>query len=183
MKYIFDFDDVLFYNTKRLKEIMYMHLEKAGVPRNISEAYYKTVRTNQFRLKDFLRHFSVDESIYEKILEESKDFINEELIILIKKIKKENCYIVTYGDKEQQLDKIKITGVEALVSRIIITEDAYSKKETVEEICAKYKDEKVIFIDDKVQYFKDLDFKKYPNLKTILYTGQNAKKLLEEINK
>lgn len=182
MKYIFDFDDVLFYNTKQLKERMYMYLGKAGIPRSTAEAYYKTVRMNQFKLKDFLRHFSVDENIYKNILEESKDFINKELVAFIKKMGRKNCYIVTYGDKEHQLDKIKVTGVETLVSRIIITEEAHSKKEEVENICAKHKDEKVVFIDDKAIYFEDLDFKKYPNLQTILYVNQSVEDLLREIN-
>ena len=176
MRFIFDFDDVLFHNTKQLKEYMYACLEKAGISRNIAEKYYKTVRKNQFWLKDFLYHFSIEENMYEKILNKSKNFINKELITLVKKIGKENCYIITHGNEEYQRDKIRITGIEPLVSEIIVISD--SKKEAVEKICAKYKDEEIIFIDDKAHHFEDLDFKKYPNLKTILYDEEGLGKIL-----
>lgn len=171
MKYIFDFDDVLFNNTKQFKEYMYGCLEKAGIPREVAETYYKTVRENKFWLKDFLRHFSLEESMYEKMLQESKGFVNEELLALIKQIGKENCYIVTHGNEEYQRDKIRITGIKLLVSEIIVISG--SKKEAVEKICAKHKNEIVVFIDDKAKHFEDLDFIKHPNLKTVLYTGQD----------
>ena len=46
---------------------------------------------------------------------------------------------------------------------------ADEKRELIEKICAEYKDEPILFIDDKIKHFEDLDFKKCPNLKTILY--------------
>ena len=55
MKYIFDFDDVLFNNTKQFKEHMYACLEKAGVSRGKAEEYYNTVRENRFSLKAFIK--------------------------------------------------------------------------------------------------------------------------------
>ncbi len=179
MKFIFDFDDVLFDNTRQFKEHMYMHLEKAGVSRNEAEKYYKTIPKNKFWLKELLIHFSLKESLYEKILAESKNFINEELINIIKKLGKENCYIVTHGYDKWQRDKIKKTGIKSLFSEIIVVSG--NKKEAVKKICAKHKDEKVIFIDDKIRHFEDLDFVKYPNLKTILYDEQGLEKLKAEI--
>ncbi len=179
MKFIFDFDDVLFDNTKKFKEHMYASLEKAGVSRNIAEEYYKTVRGNKFWLKEFLTHFSIKESTYEKILNESKNFTNNELINIVKKLGKENCYIVTHGGEKWQRDKIKITGIESFFSEIIVVQG--SKKEAVEKICAKHKEEKVLFIDDKAKHFENLDFKKYPNLKTILYDEQGFERLTKEI--
>ena len=37
--------------------------------------------------------------------------------------------------------------------------------------------EEVIFVDDKAKHFEDLDFKKYPNLKTVLYDDKGFEKL------
>jgi len=176
MKFIFDFDDVLFHNTKLFKEHMYMSLEKTGIPRNTAEEYYKTVRVNRFWLKDFLHHFSLEKSMYEKLLNESKNFTNKELVTLMKKLGRENCYIVTHGNEEYQRDKIRKAGIESFFSEIIVVQE--NKKEAVEKICAKHKDEKVIFIDDKAHHFENLDFKKYPNLTTILYTGQDLTSIL-----
>ena len=95
---------------------------------------------------------------------------------IIKKLGKENCYIVTLGNEEFQRDKIKRAGIESLFFKIVVVWG--SKKEAVEKICAKHINEKVIFIDDKAKYFEDLDFKKYPNLKTILYNERGFEKVL-----
>lgn len=171
MKYIFDFDDVLFDNTKKFKEHMYACVEQAGISRELAETYYKTVRTNKFWLKDFLAHFGLPENVYEKIVGESPNFTNKKLVEILKSLGKENCYIVTHGHDAYQRDKIQRTGIDQLVSEVIVVSD--SKKEAVEKICAQHQNEKVLFIDDKAHHFENLDFKKYPNLKTILYTGQN----------
>ncbi|MFA6353590.1 MAG: hypothetical protein WCW93_01520 [Candidatus Paceibacterota bacterium] len=184
MKYIFDFDDVLFNtscNPKNFREHIYSSLEKAGVPHNLSKEYVEKERWNKFSLKKMLAHFSVNENMYKEIMGKNKSFVKNELITWIKKLGKSNCYVVSYGEAEYQIDKIERTGVSSLFSEIIVVSG--SKKEAIEKICTKHKEEKVVFIDDKAKHFEDLDFKKYPNLKTILYTGQNAKSLImNEIN-
>jgi len=189
MKYIFDFDDVLFHNSEKLKKRIYSCLDKAGIPYDIAEAYYKKVRGGEFSLKNFLSEIIDLEKkkdinlveLYEEIMKECPNFINTELVNLVQKLEKENCYLVTYGGYEHNKSKIERSGITPLFSEIHIVFG--SKKEVVEKICAKHRNEKVIFIDDKAKHFEDLDFKKYPNLKTILYTGQSAEKLIEEINK
>lgn len=176
MKFIFDFDDVLFNNTKQFKEHMYACLEKAGVPRSTAEKYYKEVRMNQFCLKQIIINFSLKEDLYEKILKENNNFKNQKLINLVKKLGKENCYIVTRGDEKLQREKIRSIGIDSLFSEIIVVSE--TKKEAVEKICVKHKNEEIIFVDDKSEHFKDLDFKKYPNLKTILYDEQGFEKII-----
>ena len=175
MKYIFDFDDVLFYTTKHRLEHMFILLEKSGIERSKIEEYYKEKRLSGFSLRDTLAYFfagtEVDcEKLYDEIMGKSENFINTELINVLKSLGKENCFLITHGGDEFQNDKIRRAGVSQLFAEIIIL--IGSKKEAVESICEKYKNEKVVFVDDKAHYFQDLDFKKYPNLKTILYTGQ-----------
>lgn len=147
MKYIFDFDDVLFNNTKMFKEHIYQCLEETGIKRNIAEEYYQTVREREFSLKDFT---------------------NTVLVDTVKKLGKENCFIITNGEQEFNSDKIKYSGVGYLFNKIYIVPG--SKKEFVYEICNKYKDEKVIFTDDKIRFFEELDLSKYPNLHNVLYS-------------
>jgi HAD superfamily hydrolase (TIGR01509 family) len=175
MKFIFDFDDVLFHTTSKFKKHKDAILAKAGLPLNLSREYSEKERWNLFSLKKMLAHFSISPKLYEKIMEESKNYVNKELLEIIKKIGKSNCYLVTYGDEEFQKDKIKRTDVSPFFSEIIIVSD--SKKEAIEKICAKYKNEKVVFIDDKAKHFENLDFKKCPNLKTILYDEKGLEKL------
>lgn len=177
MKFIFDFDDVLFHTTKHFKEHMLSVMEKVGAPRSFVIEYLDKERWKLFSLKKLVARFAPinKESVYEEIMGKSDVFINYELFELIKKLGKSNCFIVTYGEKEFQLDKIGRTGLTHLFSEIIVTPG--SKKEAVKKICLKYKDEEVVFIDDKEHHFKDLDLKQYPNLKTILYDENGLEKL------
>ena len=66
-----------------------------------------------------------------------------------------------------------------MFSEIIVVPD--SKKNVVERIAAVHKNEEVVFIDDKISHFEDLDFEKYPNLKTILYDEKGLEKVKEII--
>jgi len=177
MKFIFDFDDVLFHTTKHFREHLLVVLEKIGISRDFVIEYLEKERWKLLSLKKLVTHFVNDdkENIYKEIMGKNKDFLNDDLFILIKKLGKSNCYIVTYGEEEFQKDKIKRTGIASLFSEIIVVPG--SKKEAIEKICAKHKNEEVIFIDDKAHHFKDLDFKKYPNLKTILYDDKGLEKL------
>lgn len=179
MKFIFDFDDVLFFNTKQLKERIYASLAKAGVSRSKAEEYYKKTDGINFQLKDMLNYFSLNEDLYEEILKENKNFINKELLEIIKKLGKENCFILTHGVEDWQKDKIKSAGIAPLFSDIIIVSE--QKKDSIENICVKYKDEQVIFVDDKIKYLENIDMTKCPNLKTILYDENGLEKLKAEI--
>ena len=178
MKFIFDFDGVLF-NAKEFIKFMYDYLEKTGTPRSITEEYYKKVGGTQFGLKEMLSHFSIDESFYEKILNESPKFNNKELLDVVNKLGKENCYIVSHAKENWQRDKISKTGIGQYFSEIYVVSE--SKKGAVEALCKKHEKETVVFVDDKAKYFENLDFEKYPNLKTILYDDQGLEKLKREI--
>ena len=112
-------------------------------------------------------------------MHECPNLLNTELIETVKKLGKENCFIVTNGEQEFNHDKILRIGLQDLFYEQNIFIVLGSKKEIIEKICAKHKNEKVIFIDDKAKHFEDLDFTKCPNLKTILYTGQKLEGVLE----
>ena len=193
MKVIFDFDDVLFYNTKLFKEHMYSCLEKAGVPRDESESFYKETRGerklhgNQFSLKGFIATLLEKKEIktvsgkkiYEDILGKIKNSLNTELIEIVKKVGKDNCYLVSNGDIEYQADKVRESGIEELFREFYPIPG--TKKEIVEEICQRHKDEPVIFIDDRPYYFEDLDMEKCKNLKTVLYDENGLEKVCDAI--
>lgn len=181
MKLILDFDDVLFNNTKQFKERMFSSVAKQGIPRIKAEEYYKKIRVNQFSLKNFLTVLfngekAIIRKVYKEIMKKCPDFLNKKLIELVKKIGKRDCYLVSTGDKEFQHEKIKKSGTWKLFTEVRIT--TVSKKDFVEEICEKNKGGKVIFVDDKAVFFADLNMKRYPNLKTVLYDKDGYKKLL-----
>jgi len=178
MKYIFDFDDVLFNNTAQFKKHMFRVIAKAGVSEDTARKYYLEVHEKEFSLKKFMSvlfsRYNINENkvanSYKKIMEESPDFLNIELIEKVKKLEKENCFIVTNGEREFNQDKIKYSGIGNLFKKIYIVPG--TKKEVICALCRKYKNEKVFFVDDKIKFFADLDFKKCPNLTTILYNNQ-----------
>ncbi|OGJ01450.1 hypothetical protein A3G98_00865 [Candidatus Nomurabacteria bacterium RIFCSPLOWO2_12_FULL_37_8] len=180
MKYIFDFDDVLF-NTKQFKQHIFSCLLKRGLSQRVTQAYYKKIREKEFSLKNFIMNLFLHEQIkkidvqntYEEIMHECPNFVNQELLIVVRNSGTANCYIVTCGEKEFQKNKIKRSGIAHLFSKITI--EPGSKKRTVEKICAKNKGERVFFIDNTANHFEDLNLDKCPNLKTILYTGQDLR--------
>ncbi len=183
MKFIFDFDDVLFNNTKQFKPYMYTCLEKAGVPQDVAETYYKEVREKEFSLINFITTLLgrqnikqiKPENVYKEIMERSKDFINVQLIEFVKKLGKENCFIITNGEYQFNYDKVYGSGVNPLFNKIYIVPG--SKKEVIYEICEKYKDEEVVFVDDKTKFIDDIELSKYPNLKTVLFDETSFEKL------
>ena len=118
MKFIFDFDDVLFNNTSQFKPYMYAVLERAGVPRAKAEKYYQTVREDGFSLRAFIKNLFVFENIgrdieevYREIMTGCSNFLNERLIEAVKRVGLENCYIVTNGEKEFNKDKLVYSGI------------------------------------------------------------------------
>ncbi len=187
IKLIFDFDDVVFNNTEQFKKHMFSSIKKAGVEQNFAEEYYKKVRTKEFSLKDFLNYLfkqknikkSLVKKVYEEIMSQCPNFLNKEILKIVKRIGKQNCYLATNGDEEFQLDKIKMSKISALFNAIYSVPG--SKKKIIEKICEENLNSRVIFIDNRVEFFKDINIKKYKNLKTILFNGDNFEDIEKEI--
>lgn len=179
-KYIFDFDDVLFFNTEKFKKHMYQCFEEVGVPYDIVKQYYKIEKEKGWILQNLVEAILNGENIttvtktdlFEKIMQECKNFVNTELVNKIKELDVNNCYIVTHGVTEYQLEKVRRTELEPLFCHISVVQD--TKKGSIEAICEEFKDHEVIFVDDKEKRFADLDFDKYPNLRKVLYVGPES---------
>lgn len=187
-KYIFDFDDVLFFNTEKFKKHMYKCFEEIGVPYDVVKKYYAIEKEKGWVLQNLVASvlkgenlISINkEELSEKIMRECKNFINNKLIDEIKQLDVKDCYIVTDGVKEYQLEKINRTNLNFFFTQIFTVQD--TKKRPVESICDQFRDDRIVFIDDKEKRFADLDFKKYPNLRTVLYIGPESIKEIFETN-
>ena len=159
MKLILDFDDVLF-KAKDLKAYMYRLLEEERVE-NVQGLYEKErAGGGVFSMKAFLRRVLNDgregveervDALYGKILVKSKECINTEMLTLIEKAGKENCIIVTNGEEEWQTDKLQASGIGELVSLVYVVSG--SKSECIEDLCARYSTQEIIFVDDKNDFF------------------------------
>ncbi len=184
MKLILDFDDVLF-DAKALKEVMFDVLRNEGVE-NGEQLYEAERRSGRaFIPRDFLRRacasqeeegdttIEVDVDVmYESIISRCPEFTNQELVELIGSVGGENCYIVTNGNEEFQMDKIVRAGLDTLVAKVIIVPG--TKSVEIEHICKQFPDEEVVFLDDKTIYFDDIDREACKNLKTVLYNDKGT---------
>jgi hypothetical protein len=183
MKVIFDFDDVLF-NAKAFKEMIFFELEKEGAV-NVKEKYQiEREKKRSFDLKLFLRSCSFNEekvnSLYDTCISFSKDLANQEMVSIITKLGKENIFVLSQGAEQFQRDKIDATLGNLLDAiHIIIVPD--SKKDDIVRICNQFRNEGVIFVDDKVEFLNNLPVSDLPNLKTVLFNHNGTHTLGEEI--
>ncbi len=189
MKLILDFDDVLF-NAGDFKKILFERLESYF--KNLKNFEHFSVddirarydaerlKDTPFSLKSFLKNIfeEVHESsigvsiIYDEVMSHCRECVNHDLVGVVDKVGKENCFIVTSGDREFQNDKIVRTELGALVSRAIIVPGG--KSDQVESICLEFPGEDIIFVDDKNKYFTDIDMEVCKNLKTVLYNKNHG---------
>jgi hypothetical protein len=187
MKFIFDFDDVIIENTKKLKPYIFGALEhQYGISQVESLAEYKKLANEEFSLKRFITNLFLTrglgedqaDELYKRILITSKGFLNLEMLHLIERLGKENCFLVTNGEPNWQEDKLEATEVKKYFkeSRIVTG----SKRDAVTEICRKNSRDKVLFVDDKDKSFNDINQKEVPNLTTFHFTADKSVKDLEK---
>ena len=189
MKLILDFDDVLFNNTKGLKIKIFEVLARHGIV-NSESAYLRKREGNEpFSLINFLHEIIAtqgvagvnEQELYEEISESFSGLLNEPLLALIRdmKISRDDCFIVTSGEKKYQEDKIEGSGITRIfnVARIV----DHSKKLEVEKICRDFPEDEIIFVDDKEKFFRELDMEACSNLKTVLYNEHGLENLKAEI--
>jgi FMN phosphatase YigB (HAD superfamily) len=182
MKLILDFDDVLL-NAKGLKQVMCDILREEGVE-NGEELYEEERKSGRaFIPKEFLQRsclasrgesfVAVDvDMMYEKMLDACAYLVNQELVTLIKKVGKDNCFIVSNGNQEFQENKIQRSGLDVLVKKIVIVSGTKSLE--IEQICAEFPQDSILFIDDKSINFNDINLNMCKNLKMILYKGKES---------
>lgn len=178
MKYIFDFDDTLF-DTAKFKELIFTTLLAYGTtsPDEIKASYDAERKSGPpFSLMNFLKKFNA-EGEYMKIMSHCPYLLNTELIDAVRRLGKENCYIVTHGEREFQEAKIKESGIWNFFS--LITTTAKGKKEQIEEVCKIYPNESVVFIDNNPKFISEPGLTSIPNLTTLLYKPGMISEIIE----
>lgn len=180
MKIFIDFDDVLF-NTKDFKNDIRRIFEKNGVSEKIFSKYYKEFPTR--KKKGEIRKYNPREQIrkikklgikiggierdFSNLLKKSKKYIFNDGIKFLNKFKKEELYIVSYGDKKFQTEKIENSGIGNYFKKILIADTSKAvgirkalRNKNIEP------GEAIIFIDDRVKFLRDIK-KSYPGMVTI----------------
>ncbi len=190
-KYIFDFDDTLFKNTEMLKPRIFSMIAKAtGLSeKDIETRYYIPAVRDHFSLIEFIKELFVEkeipeegaDSLFQEIMGESHQFLNMDLVEEMKKIPREDRFIVTTGQYDFNWSKLAYSGILEYfnISHIVVVPGEKSK--AVKKICYDNKDFTVVFIDDKPRFIEELDKANIPNLQCILYDGKNLSELVRKI--
>lgn len=184
MKVIFDFDDVIF-NAKIFKGIIFQIFEKYGYE-NVSGMYDIFRKENKpFSLRDFIKYVdpslnvAVCEQMYQQIIGFCEHCVNHDVLDVMKKLGKEDCYVLTSGDWQFQKDKIERSiGYDVACEMVVAPE---SKRDEIVRFCKKYPDEDFLFVDDKQEFLDEVPKDECPNLKTILFDRDGLERLRTEI--
>lgn len=182
MKYIFDFDDVIFDShtfKNRIAELLLGY----SISREDFLADYAQVRGPGYsvsqHITDLFQKYNVQvgeseiTSIVDTLFADIKQLLNFDVVTFISK-NTSDVFILSAGNTDFQMRKIIETGIKDIVSEVVIV--PHSKKEWVIVFAKKYPDETVYFIDDNREHLLHKEFDSVSNLKTILYTGKECLK-------
>lgn len=181
MKIFIDFDDVLF-NTKQFSAYCKDFFATAGIEQALFQKYYYDPADE---LKDGVKLFNpygllerlekYEKKDVSKLREEFEahfqdlhSFVFADTEAFLKTMGKNNLYLVSFGLLEWQRLKIINSGVDQLVENFVITKKL--KARAIAGLMEKIQidsEEKIIFIDDRVEQIEDVK-KIFPQAITFL---------------
>ncbi|MCF7843750.1 hypothetical protein K9M47_02535 [Candidatus Gracilibacteria bacterium] len=177
MKIIFDFDDVIF-DTQSFKQKVFSGLNSCGVDSEVVKGLYGSHR-RLFNPSSIYRDVVVisGKNISEEKVNEAIDnlfqdigkYIDKRITDIIYSTGKDNCFILTAGDEDFQRLKIQNSLDKSVINNehVIFVKD--NKDSKVKEICEKYPNESIIFVDDKNEHINEVAALNLKNLYPILY--------------
>ncbi len=212
MKIFIDFDDVLL-NTKKFREDYMKIFRKNNISLNIFNKYYNDypIRKRNGRIikYDSDKHLKIikeKENIKTgklrrdigKLIKRINKYIFSDAENFLRQFKKNDLYLVSYGNTRFQKSKIKSSGLQKYFKETVIIDKL--KSFAVRNIIKKnnFRKEEMFFIDDRVEQIGDIK-KKIAGIATIFvkrkegryndkrnrycdYTAKNLKEVQEIIN-
>lgn len=182
MNYYLDFDYTLF-DTYLFREELYKILEKNGLDKTYLKITpeMKTNKQKLLNIKEIFRTLSESKNIplnnflepLEELYSKCNQFVYEDTIEFLKylRARKNKLYILTWGEKEFQKEKIKASKLYDYFDEIIYAENL--------KYTLNIDYENGIFIDDSVRDLEGLYEKKAKQLFRIKRkNGKNSDKLL-----
>lgn len=179
VKIFIDFDDVIF-NTKQFKADFKEMFLTQGISGDIFDKYYndpndtRAIKTfdpwkqlarmkseinlNTVEITKLVNEYIADMSRY--VFDDVKDFVAA--------IGAENIWLLSYGEKEFQIKKIKNSAIAKLIPRVIVTDE--SKAAEMKKILpapGKQKEGEVYFLDDRLEQIREVK-NIFPTVRTIL---------------
>lgn len=177
MKIFLDFDDTIF-NTKKYK----IDYKKVFISHKIKKKDFldpffdypikkngRLISYNLNKYKKIIRK-KLDENIFsrfekdvEYFLDNSKKYVHKDFFSFIKNFKKNQLFLISFGDIKSQTRKIRTSGVTKYFKKIKIT--IQGKSVYIKKIATKKEGEipnEIIFIDDRPDQIKEVK-KALPN--------------------
>ena len=139
MKIFIDFDDVLF-NTRDVKKDLISIFIDNGVSEQqfIEESYWDGRYNLKEQIISLEQKYKIDGQKLRKELkyffEDLSKYVFDDVLPFLQKIKKENLFVISYGDKKIQTEKIQQAGIAGYFQEIVITHD---KVEAINKILTK----------------------------------------------
>lgn len=195
MKIFIDFDDVLF-NTKVFKSDIQNIFERNGVSEKVFNRYYKDgsgkkgdEKIRKYDPKKQIKRIKkagfetkrIEKEII-KLLRNTRKYLFADGVYFLKKLKKEELYIVSFGDKKFQGEKINNSGIAKYFRKIMIVN--VSKAVGIKKILSKKNiepGEALIFLDDRIKFLKDIK-RSYPGMVTF-HMVRNEGRFFDKNNK
>ncbi len=182
MKFIFDFDGVIF-DAEGFKQKIASVLIQRGISKEVFLKDYSKVHGEGYNVRSHLNMLLKSNNVEtsDKVLDEIEECIFCDLERYVKKpvldfikIHAKDVYILSAGDFDFQMKKIKAVGLNEVVQEIVIV--PYSKKEWLIDFVKEHIHEKVYFFDDSVRHTTHDEFKKYNHFQPVLFTDESVLK-------
>lgn len=178
LKIFLDFDDAMF-NTKAFKEKFIGVFQKHGVSKEDFDKSYKdyptVVKRNiskydpRMQIRVLEKRLGIEgkrlKRDINKFLSGTDKFITSDVLPFLKKFKKKNLFLITYGDAYFQKIKIRNCGIRKYFSKVVVTDKL--KAEEITKLADNVEKETFVFIDDRADQIESVK-KKFPYCATFL---------------
>lgn len=173
-----DFDDVIF-NSRDFKEDLKNVFLELGVSENLYfDSYYDPQDGRRVKVYDPRAqaqrigdgHNIETEKMLRSVdvfMQDCSKYVFDDVENFIGKIGKENICLLSYGDIYFQQEKINKSGIGSKIENIFVTDKLKSEK--IEEILNARNanpDQKIFFIDDRIEQIKDVK-EKFSSIVTV----------------
>ena len=161
MRFFLDFDDVLFNTKKFKKDLIAIFLSHGITEEQFNKSSYWGDKYALNKQIDFLRYeYDIDVEKLKKdldlFLNNLQKYVFSDVIDLLKYLGRDNIFLVSYGEKETQMQKIIGSGVDKYLKKIVIADTI--KSAPILDIINKLslKDCNNYFIDDRLKYIEEV---------------------------
>lgn len=189
MKIFFDFDDVLFYTDPFIhgkQEIF----ARYGIPYDMYRMTYeqsKSGNENTLQIYDMDAHIHILKNMFSDLNEEgirhdmenlsvqSGKFIFPDVSEIVQQLKSEGHWlgIVSYGQSDFQMSKIRHSGLVPYFDKIIVGKER--KSIMLQPVISKISDgDKIWFLDDSPKFLEDVK-QTYPQIQTVQVMRKEAR--------